>query len=78
MCAETPRRRVRRKPLPGYKACRNCRAVVPESEQKCPYCGGTEFSEEWYGLIIIVNPEKSCLAKALGVNRKGMFAIDVP
>jgi len=78
MSAEAPRRRARRRPLPGYKACRNCKAVIPESEPACPYCGGKDFTDEWYGLIIVIDPEKSCLAKRLGINRKGMFAIDVP
>ncbi len=77
MATEVPRRRGRRRPLPGYKACRNCRAVIPENESTCPYCGSKDFTDEWYGLIIIINPEKSSLAKMLGINRRGMFAIDV-
>ncbi len=78
MSSATGRRRARKRALPGYKACRNCKAIVPENEPVCPVCGGKDFSDEWYGLIIIIDPEKSCFAKKLGINRKGMFAIDVP
>ena len=41
-------------------------------------CGSRDFTDEWYGLIIVLDPEKSCIAKRLGITRKGMFAIDVP
>ena len=73
-----PTRRGRRRVLPGYKACRNCKAVVPENTTQCPYCGSTDFTDEWRGLIVIINPEKSNLAKKLGIKNKGMFAIEVP
>ncbi len=76
--ATSTRRRGKKRALPGYKACRNCKAVIPENENKCPYCGSTDFSDEWYGLIIVIDPEKSALAKALGLSRKGIYAIDVP
>ncbi|MCG2863707.1 MAG: DNA-directed RNA polymerase, subunit E'' [Vulcanisaeta sp.] len=71
------RRPTRRSPLPGYKACRNCKAVVPDEAEKCPVCGGTDFTKDWMGLVIILKPEESCIAKKLGINRAGMYAIEV-
>lgn len=71
------RRVTRKRALPGYKACRQCKAVIPDEEVKCPYCGSTDFTDEWRGLVIILNPEKSCIAKKLGINRQGMFALEV-
>ncbi|PLC68989.1 DNA-binding protein [Vulcanisaeta sp. EB80] len=71
------RRPVRRSPLPGYKACRNCKAVVPEETEKCPVCGSTDFSKDWMGLIIVLKPEESCIASKLGIKKEGMYAIDV-
>ena len=73
-----PRRGGRRRTLPGYKACRNCKYVVPEDTTTCPLCGGTDFTVEWRGLIIVLDVEKSCLAKKLGITKPGMYAIDVP
>jgi len=71
------RRVTRRKPLSGYKACRNCRSVVPEDAAQCPLCGGTDFSDEWSGLVIVMKPEESCIAKKLGLTKPGMYAIEV-
>lgn len=77
MGERTGRRPSRRSPLPGYKACRSCKAVVPEDTEKCPVCGGTDFSKDWMGLIIIMKPEESCIAKRLGITKAGMYAIEV-
>ena len=51
------------------KACRECRYVV-EHEKKCPKCGA-ELSDKYSGLIIIVDPEKSEIAKVAGINAIG-------
>jgi DNA-directed RNA polymerase subunit E" len=35
------------------------------------------MSEDWSGLIIILDPEKSEIAKKLGVKAKGKYAVRV-
>jgi len=62
---------------PRLKACRKCGALVPLNERVCPVCGSTEFSEDWEGMVIIVDPENSELAKEIGLERPGIFAIKV-
>jgi len=62
---------------PRLKACRKCGALVPLDERVCPVCGSTEFSEDWEGMVIIVDPENSELAKEIGLERPGVFAIKV-
>ncbi len=62
---------------PRLKACRRCGALVPLEERVCPICGSTEFSEDWEGMVIIVDPEKSLLASEIGITRPGMYAIRV-
>lgn len=56
-------------------ACRKCRTLT--TEKVCPNCGSTELSHEWSGLIIIINPEKSQVAKTLAITKAGRYALKV-
>lgn len=56
-------------------ACRKCRTLT--TEKACPNDGSTELSNEWSGLIIIINPEKSQVAKTLGIVKAGRYALKV-
>ncbi|RLE57743.1 MAG: DNA-binding protein [Thermoprotei archaeon] len=67
----------RRIPLSGYKACRNCKFIVPSDVTKCPNCGSSDFSDDWSGLIIILDPQNSQIAQKLGITKEGMYAIRV-
>ncbi len=58
------------------KACKNCRMIVFSNEKKCPKCGG-ELSERFSGMIIIMEPERSEIAKLASVNAIGTYAIKV-
>ncbi len=68
------RARVRMKP---FKACRNCKSLVDREAEVCPVCKSTNFSDDWEGALLIVNPEKSEVAKALGISRPGRYALRV-
>jgi len=61
----------------SFKACVNCKALVRKEEEVCPICGSREFSEEWYGMVIVINPEKSKVAKLLGITKPGRYALKV-
>lgn len=56
-------------------ACRKCRTLT--TEKACPNDGSTELSNEWSGLIIIINPERSLVAKTLGITKAGRYALKV-
>jgi DNA-directed RNA polymerase subunit E" len=56
-------------------ACRKCKALT--TEKACPNDGSTELSNEWSGLIIIISPEKSQVAKTLGIVKPGRYALKV-
>jgi DNA-directed RNA polymerase subunit E" len=56
-------------------ACRKCRTLT--TEKACPNDGSTELSNEWSGLIIIINPEQSLVAKTLGITKAGRYALKV-
>ena len=56
-------------------ACRNCRALT--AGRVCRNCNSTELSSEWSGLVVVLNPEKSQIAKALPAQKPGRYALKV-
>lgn len=56
-------------------ACRNCRYI--SDKKPCPNCGSQDLSTKWEGEIIILNPEKSKIAKLLNIIKPGRYAIEV-
>jgi len=57
------------------KACASCKALVDKETEICPYCGSREFTEEWSGIIITIDPENSELARILNITGKGRYAV---
>jgi len=55
------------------KACKICSAIY--EGDKCPKCDSKESTESFKGKIIVMNPEKSEIAKKLNLKDKGAFAI---
>jgi DNA-directed RNA polymerase subunit E" len=60
-----------------FKACKNCGALVPKDAKVCPVCQGTEFTEMWEGILIILDPQNSYVASLTGKDKPGMYAIRV-
>ncbi|MGC8547866.1 MAG: transcription elongation factor subunit Spt4 [Candidatus Micrarchaeia archaeon] len=58
------------------KACLNCRHIISQGDV-CPICGGTKFTTKWSGYVVILNVEKSELAKKLGINVNGVYALHI-
>jgi DNA-directed RNA polymerase subunit E" len=56
------------------KACKMCNTIVEEGD-KCPNCGSKELTEGVKGRIVVLNPEKSEVAKKLNLKEKGNFAV---
>ncbi len=56
------------------KACKKCRYLTPE--KTCPICGG-ETSREWQGYLIIVDYTKSEIARKMGIENNGRYALKV-
>lgn len=55
------------------KACRNCRRLVVGDA--CAACGSTDLTRSWEGYIMVENPEGSEVAKAIGANTSGKYAL---
>ena len=58
----------------SLKACKNCRTITDGN--KCPRCGG-EVSREWQGYLVVMDPEKSEIARKMGINASGRYALRV-
>ena len=55
------------------KACKICKNIY--EGDKCPKCDSKESTDSFKGRIVILNPEKSEIAKKLNIKSKGNFAI---
>ena len=55
------------------KACKICKTIY--EGDKCPKCGSKEFTDTYKGKIYVMDAEKSEIAKKMGLNSKGKFAI---
>ncbi len=70
------RERSKRITIKKQYACINCKRITFEME--CPECK-SPTSEDWKGMIIILNPEKSEIAKLeeVRISKYGKYAIVV-
>ncbi|RLG53186.1 MAG: DNA-directed RNA polymerase subunit E'' [Thermoproteota archaeon] len=56
------------------KACKSCRAIVIEGD-KCSRCGSTQLTHNWDVLFILLDSDRSELAKRLDVDTEGAYAL---
>lgn len=56
------------------KACRQCRKVI-ETGDKCPMCAGNSFTTFWKGYVVIIDPDKSEIAKKMAISTIGKHAL---
>ena len=57
------------------KACKKCKRIT--NKRQCPICKGQELTPHWRGLVVILDPEKSDIAKKLNIELPGEYALKV-
>ncbi|MBD3263376.1 DNA-directed RNA polymerase subunit E'' [Candidatus Woesearchaeota archaeon] len=57
------------------KACKICKKLV--RGDKCPHHPDAKLVDNWKGRVIILDPEKSEIAKKLEVHEAGEYAIRI-
>ncbi len=57
------------------KACKNCRMI--SAGPVCPNCKSTNLSDDWTGLVVIIDPNSSEIAKKMAIKTPGKYAIRV-
>ncbi|MEM7824296.1 MAG: transcription elongation factor subunit Spt4 [Candidatus Aenigmatarchaeota archaeon] len=56
-------------------ACKICRRLVKGNI--CPVDKSTDLTRNWRGVVVVINPEKSEIAKKAELNSPGRFAIKI-
>lgn len=57
------------------RACKVCRRLVKGNV--CPVDKGSDLTRSWRGVLVVVNPEVSTIAKEAGLTSPGRFAIKI-
>jgi|TARA_B100002003_G_C14135795_1_gene546236 DNA-directed RNA polymerase subunit E" len=57
------------------KVCKKCKMFVEGAQ--CLSCKSDQFSVSWQGRLHIIDTNKSFIAKKIGINVKGEYAIKV-
>lgn len=61
-------------------ACNNCKEVFEIQKTRkpiCPNCKTLTLSENWSGLLIVIDAEDSEIGRRVGVKKGGAYAIKV-
>ncbi|MBI5227991.1 DNA-directed RNA polymerase subunit E'' [Candidatus Micrarchaeota archaeon] len=56
------------------RACKGCRLIIHTNDKACPKCSG-ELTEKFSGMILVLDPEHSEIAKLVEINAVGSYAI---
>ncbi len=56
------------------RACKVCSLI--STEESCSRCGG-QTSREWQGYVVVIDHEKSDIAKKMGITSNGRYALRV-
>ena len=72
----------------NIRACRKCRKIIEEDNVKlnkdkkkrtaikeCPVCGSQTFTTFWKGYALVIDPEKSEVAKSMEIKMPGRYAL---
>ncbi|MCW4051055.1 MAG: DNA-directed RNA polymerase, subunit E'' [Candidatus Bathyarchaeota archaeon] len=57
------------------RACKLCKNITEENV--CPVCKSTELSDDFSGLLVILDPKNSLLAEKLEANEPGNYALKI-
>ena len=57
------------------RACRKCRMIV--TGDVCPVCKDSELTKNWEGYLLIVDAERSEVAKEIGCTVPGKYALKI-
>ena len=58
-------------------ACGECHLVLDDGVDQCPRHPSAQVSSDWTGYVIIMQPERSEIAKRLQVEHPGRYALKV-
>jgi DNA-directed RNA polymerase subunit E" len=59
----------------SLRACRECNTIT--DEKICPNCRSSDLSEDFSGILIVLDPGRSRIAEKVGLKREGVYALKV-
>ncbi len=57
------------------KVCKHDKLFV--EGDVCPLCGKSDFTTNWQGRIIVIDPVRSEIAKKINIKMKGEYALKI-
>lgn len=63
----------KRNKMARKKACKECKLLIKGSE--CPLCKSKDLSTSWKGRVVVLDSNKSEIAKFMEIKSKGDYAI---
>jgi len=57
------------------RACRKCKIII--EEPSCPLCRGTDLSDDYSGVLVVLKPEGSQLAQKMEIKVEGRYALKI-
>ncbi|MCK5176309.1 MAG: DNA-directed RNA polymerase subunit E'' [Candidatus Aenigmarchaeota archaeon] len=57
------------------KACIICKRLTEKKE--CEVCKNKDLSDEWSGIVVILNPKESKVSQILNIETQGMYAQNI-
>ena len=57
------------------KVCKHCKLIV--EGDTCPICKKSDFTTVFQGQINVIDPERSFIAKQVGIKIKGNYALKI-
>ncbi len=62
---------------PPFKACVDCGTLNPKDASVCSNCGSSRLTEDWEGMVVILNPSNSRVGVHIGLSKPVKKAIRV-
>ncbi|HHN81813.1 MAG TPA: transcription elongation factor Spt4 [Methanomicrobia archaeon] len=56
-------------------ACKECRRVL--SQKECYHCKKDSTTNDWGGLLIVIDPDNSRIAQETGFTTPGKYALKI-
>ncbi len=57
-------------------ACRNDKLIISQGSV-CPLCGASNLTSKWSGHVVVLNVERSEIARKLGIKVNGTYALTI-
>ncbi|MBI5223370.1 DNA-directed RNA polymerase subunit E'' [Candidatus Micrarchaeota archaeon] len=57
------------------RACKSCRYITYQNDKVCPKCQQGELTDRFSGMVLILDAERSEVAKYVQLNAPGSYAL---